>query len=559
MTNLEEVLKNFDQRLILIEKQLGELIKPTTNQISFIKQVENLQVTPTNQSYDSNNKYEEDNSKPFDSASMLAFIGIIFVILAGIFFIKISIDSGWLTPFRQILLAAGTGLTLFFIPQYFPNAEKEYGAVLAGAGTTILHITWFGAYFLHHVIDADVALICATLVGIFSILANFDKGNRLYVLVAMAGTYLSAPIIGYNTEELSNLSIFLIIWNISFSVTSLMNKRREIMFIASYYAVFTVLLLSGNAHSAEQQTELLVLQLVQFIIFSSAMFSYSVYHKKPLSTDESVAVLPLLLLFYFSTGRLISIINPGFAPWFGIAIGIFVLTIYFVAKTFLSDELKSTSTLTAFAAVAFVHSIYFQLLNECWQPLAALLIVLVLMIIWYQNIIVRKTFLWPFIVLLSTFVYGTILTIVSSIESMFCYNWAYGIVILSAVLRTASIKGSNTKEPIKYSTMLLGFGHFEVMLGLYRFSQHISWSGVLFVTITWGIYALIVLGIAYWRRDKTLGHSALTILMAVGLKAFFYDVNNTNHLIRVECLLGEGMLLYFCGWIFKKMQKWKTI
>jgi hypothetical protein len=46
-----------------------------------------------------------------------------------------------------------------------------------------------------------------------------------------------------------------------------------------------------------------------------------------LSADESAAVLPLLLLFYFSAGHLIATIKPEFASWFGVTIGAVVLGI----------------------------------------------------------------------------------------------------------------------------------------------------------------------------------------------------------------------------------------
>lgn len=560
MVKLEDVLKNFDQRLSAIESQLRHMEKPISRSEASPRSAEKLDKGPAPTapvSYKTQRPAE--NNPSFDSSSVLAFIGIVFVILAGVFFIKITIESGWLTPVRQIMLATGTGLIFFMAPQFFPKTEREYGALLAGAGTTILHLTWLGAYFFHHILDAHSALVCATLVGFFSIFANFDKGNRVYVLVAMAGTYLSAPIIGYNTGELSILSIFLIIWNISFSAAALMNKRRDILFIASYYAVFTVLLLSGNRLTPEQQSELLILQLVQFLIFSTAMLWYSGYHKKPMSSEESIAIFPLLLLFYFSTGHLIKIISPELAPWFGIAIGASVLGIYFFARTFLSAELKTGPTLTSFAAMAFVHSFYFQLLDESWQPLAALVIGIAVLGIYSQSLTARKDFFWPLIILFSTFAYGAILTIVSvrEIDSIYLYNWAYGALALFVMIKITSIKDL-PPEANRYWPLLLGFGHLEVLLGLYRFSQKISWSGALFVTFSWGIYAGLILAIAYWRRDKTLGHSALTILLAVSLKAFFYDVSNTSNLIRVVCLLAEGLLLYGCGWIFKKMQEWEN-
>lgn len=569
MTNLEDVLKDFDRRLSAIEAQLRQSSHPEIRQTP-PKPISNKPEQTTTSPEDfferpvsspfisGPGKIQSPRPSTFDSSSMLAFIGIFFVVLAGVFFIKITIDSGWLTPLRQILLAAGAGLSFFIIPQLFPKAEREYGAILAGAGTTILHLTWLGAYFYHHLLSTNAALVCATLVGVFSLATNFEKGNRLFVLVAMAGTYMSAPLVGYNTSELSVLSIFLIIWNITFSAAALINKRRDILFIASYYAVFTVLLLSGKVSNRDMEMDLLVLQLIQFGIFSSLMVSYSIYHRSPLSREESVAVLPLLLLFYFSTGHLISSIKPDYAPWFGLTLGAVIMAIYFLAKTFLHGDLKSGPTLTTFATLTFVHSFYFQLLHESVKPLAGLVIGIIIFVLWTKNSDLRKAYYWPFIILLSTFVYGALLALVSvpSIDGIYFYNWAYGALALVAVIGSGKLqkaKGETTQLP----ALLLGFGHLQVMLGLYRFSEQISWSGALFVTLTWGIYAGLILAVAYWRRDKTLGNSALTILLAVSLKAFFYDLSNTNNLIRVACLLAEGLLLYFCGWIFKRMQKWE--
>jgi hypothetical protein len=210
--------------------------------------------------------------------------------------------------------------------------------------------------------------------------------------------------------------------------------------------------------------------------------------------------------------------------------------------------------------MTFVHSFYFQLLDDFWQPPAALVIGLAAMVVWIQNEKARTTYYWPFMIFLATFLYGAVLTIVAfnAIEFMYLYNWVYGALALVAAIGIAASRGGMSGAA-QYSSLLLGFGHLEVMLGLYRFSERTSWSGALFVTLSWGLYAAFILTIAYWRRDKTLGNSALTILLAVSLKALFYDVSNTSSLIRVACLLAEGLLLYGCGWIFKKMQHWTAV
>lgn len=568
MTSLEDVLRDFDRRLKSIEKQLNHRGSQTPDGSIVTSKVDPLPSAPSGSGVDSGNRSSKaaipskeyrkiESSPPLDSSGILGVIGIIFVILAGVFFIKITIDSGWLTPMRQVTVAAGAGFAFFLIPQLFPKAEREYGSLLAGAGATILHLTWFGAYFYHSILGANAALICATLVGIFSLSANFGKANAFYVLIAMSGTYFSAPIVGYNAGELGVLSIFLIIWNISFSVLSLIIKRRDIMFIASYYAVFTVLLLSTKAIGYEQYFDLLVLNLVQFVIFASAMLYYSVFNKSALTSDESLAVLALLLLFYVSMDHVITAISPGFAPWFGMAIGAGVLGIYFLARSYLKGELKSGSALTAFAAITFVHSFYFEILSESLKPLAGLVLGVLVMMLWGKSATARERYFFPLIILASTFAYGALLTVISPEAFYFLYNWLYGGVVLVGVIGLASSREARP-ELKDYSSLLLGFAHLQIMLGLYRFSQQISWSGALFVTIAWGLYAALILAVAYARRDKMLGSSALTILLAVSLKAFFYDARYTSNLTRVVCLLAEGLLLYCGGWIFKKMQRWTT-
>lgn len=562
MPTLEETLKGIDQRLSAVEFQL-RLLQLAESGAEAPAKVVPATVTPkpvpeyhpwemSERSPDA-----KPAATPVDSSTMLAVIGIAFVILAAVFFIKMSVDSGWLTPVRQVLLAAATGMAFFLAPQILSEKAKAYGAFLAAAGTTILHLTWLGAYSYHHILPAKAALVCATVVGLGSVLANFAAGKRMYLLIALAGTYLAAPIVGYETADLPILSIFLVIWNISFSVTAMVHKSRDILFITSYYAVFTLLLLTKRVHGIDQQTALLGLQIVQLFIFSAAMLAYSIYHKSPLSTEESIAILPVLLLFYASSIQLVSLIVPNLVPWFGLMVGAFVLAIYFIARKYLGSTFKSGNSLTAFVAIASVHSLYFELLSESLQPLAALVIGVALVstsLLWPS---VRRQFYWPMIVLAATVIYGAIQTFVAVnvIDHISFYNLAYGAVALGIFAKVVTSQKLNDRS-VGYLSVLLGFAHLEVLLGLYRFSQDISWSGALFVSIAWGFYAVLILAAGYWRRDKTLGQSALTILLAVSLKAFFYDLIDTTSLIRVGCLLGEGLLLYGCGWIFKKMQTW---
>jgi hypothetical protein len=266
----------------------------------------------------------------------------------------------------------------------------------------------------------------------------------------------------------------------------------------------------------------------------------------------------VLLLFYWSTYHLLSLITPSLAPWFGLSIGAFVLAMYFVARRYLGKELKSDQALLAFSTITWVHCFYFELLSESLQPGAALVIAIASILIWQRSpSAAHRLIRWPLIIMASTIVYGTLLTLfaIDTVPYLQLHNLAYGCVAVAAFVAIGRQRESESTLA-RYLSLVLGIGHLEVLLSLYRFSLDLSWSGALFVSITWGCYAVLILATANWRRDRILGHSALIILLAVGLKAIFYDLVNTTNLVRVGCLLGGGLLLYGCGWFLKKMRTW---
>jgi len=140
------------------------------------------------------------------------------------------------------------------------NLEDSFGALLSGAGAAILHITWFGAYELHHLIDAHAALVMASGVGALSLLLNARIGNAVFVVIAVAGTYLAAPLIGNKTGDFSGTLGLFLIWNLSYSALSVALKRRDVLLTAAYFAVLTVGQFSIGHATPDLTTSFLILQ-----------------------------------------------------------------------------------------------------------------------------------------------------------------------------------------------------------------------------------------------------------------------------------------------------------
>ena len=535
MATLDQVLLNFDRRLAEIEKRMG---------LSSPAQPESARAEP---------------APAASTGSFFGVVGIAFVLLAALFFLKLTLDSGWLTPHRQVALAALFGLGCLLLPHFVKRLGDDYGALLSGTGAAVLHITWLGAYELHQLLDAQGALLMATLVGVLSILLNARMGNAVFVVVAVAGTYLSAPLIGYHTGDLTALSSFFLIWNISFSALAFLLRRRDVLLVAAYFAVLTVGLFSLTQQplSPDLARSFLGLQGLQFAIFAGATLLFSVLHAMPLKEDESWATCLLLLLFYADVYSMLAVLAPELAPWIGVALSLGVLAIYRVAAETMQIRLESTGAITSFAALVLLHSLYFRLTPDEFKPGFSLFLALTLALATRG----RPSEFWhyPLRIAVIAIGYGAMLSFspIFSTGLTLTYHFAFGLVSLALASALVGLGAPVRRSEVPAGALLLGFGHIEMLFGLYKVSHLVEMSGSLFVSVTWGLYALAILAWSYAQRDRVVGQSAVLILAAVALKAAFYDVLLTGSLARVFSLLAAGLILYACGWVFRQMQGWQ--
>ncbi len=549
MAVLDEILQNFETRLSALEAKMGvtpaAAQKPAAPSPSPASEKLSQPQKPAAASSTTN-----PTAQTSGAGSFFGLVGIAFLLLGAAFFVKLTIDSGWLTPEKQIFLAAFFGILCLALPHFLQKLGEDYGSLLSGAGVAVLHISWFAAYRVHNLIEPSSAILAATAVGVLAVLSNAHKANAIFVLMAVAGTYLSMPLLGLPLSDLKNLSSFLLIWNLSFSTLAFFLKRRDVLFVAAYFAVLLVGLLSlqGNIlSSTDFAMSFLELHVLQFVIFAIGTLAFSLVHRLPLKGEQAWALCLLLLAYYGNLYYLLNILIPESAPWIGMGFSLLVLLLSQGAKAYLQRSLESSEAIATFVALTLAHSLYLNLIPLPAKPLFSLGLALVLF-----AIPATSTALSPSrLVVLGVAGYGALMTFVSgiSLEYRLGYNFLFGAVALAAIF------SRRLKDP-SLASILLGFAHLEMLCALYRLSLKVEMSGSLFVSLTWGAYAILVLGWAWAKKDKAIGQSALLILVAVTLKATFYDLLQTGQLARVLSLLASGMLLYGCGWIFQRMRAW---
>lgn len=497
---------------------------------------------------------ENKSSGPPAAGTVFGILGVTFLVLAAMFFLKLTVESGWLTPQRQVFLASLFGLACLGLPHFIRRLADNYGALLSGSAVTVLHLCWFGAYKVHHLIDSGTALCVATAVGTLSILSNARMANAVFVLSAVAGTYLAVPLLGFRMDDLRALSGFLLIWNLSYSILSFLLKRRDVLLISSYFAIFTIGMLSLECNgSPERAWQCLGIQAVQFVVFAAATLAFSVFHRSSLLAREAAPMGLLLLAYYGNLYFLLDIITPAGAPWIAAAFSVLVLGLYRVVKVVLKREIPSAPALFTFAALTLAHSVFLGITPDAAKPLVALGLAGLLLATNAQGM-ASACWKWPRQVCVAVIAYGALLTFMldASVETLVGYNCLYGVAALAVFAFGFFPQASG-------AALVLGFAHLEMLCALYRLSLKIPSGGSLFVSCAWGLYALVILLWARFKKDRSAGRSAVLILMAVAMKAAFYDIAATGGMIQILSLLSAGTMLYACGWIYKRMNKWEVI
>lgn len=129
---------------------------------------------------------------PSDDRSVIGAVlgwgGGVALLLAAAYLIRLGIDSGWLTPVRQVGLAALFGLALIGSGFLWRGQIGGYAGLLPAVGIAMLFLSIYGGQLYYHILgqkDAGVAVIAVCAASLW--LCRAFKSD-LYAFFAVLGS-----------------------------------------------------------------------------------------------------------------------------------------------------------------------------------------------------------------------------------------------------------------------------------------------------------------------------------------------------------------------------------
>ncbi|WP_445383668.1 DUF2339 domain-containing protein [Robiginitalea sp. IMCC43444] len=137
------------------------------------------------------------------------------------------------------------------------------------------------------------------------------------------------------------------------------------------------------------------------------------------------------------------------------------------------------------------------------------------------------------------------------------------LVILFLVL----LLYSAFKNLKRFHSALLANGTFDLILALcgvwLATSELLHWLDIsgaanvykLWISILWGVYALLLVGLGIWKRKKHLRVAAIALFAFTLLKLFFYDIAHLNTLSKTVVFVSLGILLLVVSYLYNRFKE----
>jgi uncharacterized membrane protein len=295
---------------------------------------------------------------------LFSWIAAVALALAAVFFLKYSIDHGWLSPTIRLLsgIVAGVGL-IVLCEAKFASGYRVTANALDAAGVAILYATLFAAHDLWKLISQPVAFAFMVLVTALAVFLATRRSSVFIALLGLLGGFATPALLATGQDRPFSLFGYLLIlnagvawvaWKKGWPILSVLS----LAFTTIYQWVWVVKFLDGPR---------VPVAIGVFLIFpiASVMTIWIAKARDPERssrvfewTAQAGAVLPMLFAFYGAA-----------VPAFGErqSLLFFFLLIVDAGLAFLALSKRMTGVLHLLGGVAtvLVFAVWFGL---SWSP-----------------------------------------------------------------------------------------------------------------------------------------------------------------------------------------------
>lgn len=173
------------------------------------------------------------NEQWLGSRGLLA-VGVVFLVLAAGYLLKLSFDRGWVSPLARCIGGAAGGVVVGLVGwRLHGRGLRTYGAALLGAGAAIIYLAVWAAAQLYQFLPATQALVALALVSVGLAAVAWAIGVEALLATAALGAFFAPLLAGPEAGNANMLLGYLGSMGVGFGAVAAQRHWRVAMGIVA--------------------------------------------------------------------------------------------------------------------------------------------------------------------------------------------------------------------------------------------------------------------------------------------------------------------------------------
>ncbi len=507
-------------------------------------------------------------------------IGILAVLIAAAWFLKLAIDNHWIGPAGRVLigLVAGAGL-IAWSERFRTRGYAAFSYSLKAIGSGVLYLSLWAAFSLYHLVDSGVAFAAMIAVTAFNGFLAWVQDAELLALYAIVGGFSTPLLLSTGVNHEVALFTYLLLLDLAVLVLVALKPWSRLLCAAFAGTVFFFAEWWFVFYSPDQFGTTAFFLAVFFLIFAWAprLVRLRVDDGAGRAAWDNLALVVVPLanagLGFLGYYLMLQDADSAAAPWVAVAFAAFyLLLLRLPARGAIQGSAEATSALHLTIAVVFLTIAIPLKTHGRWMTIGWLAEGAAL--VWLARRI-ASTLLTVLALLCLTLGLAALVAVNPAASLTPVFNERFG-TYLFAIAVCGFVTWLAMREPgpestIAWKAIAAGAGlavNALILLAvgweIHAYWWYLQWRGDwtlmhdyrMYAQFTYSAFFMLfgaaLLALGFWRRVAFMRWQALVLLAVAIGKVFTVDVSALSQGYRILSFLGLGALLLAVSFAYQK-------
>jgi uncharacterized membrane protein len=540
-------------------------------------------------------------TEEFLGGNLLSKIGIMILVIGVGIFVKYAIDNNLVSPEARIVLGYLAGFGLGSLAYYLKAKYHTYSSVLMSGAMAILYFTTFSAYNSYHFFPLWLTFGLMVIITVLTVYFAVLYDRQWIGIWSLVGAYAIPFLLSDDSGEAWKLFTYITIVNLG--ILWLLARKNWYWLAGTAYGFTWLIFMIGHRSNYTESHNIFVNALFSgiFFLLSVGYLLIRFFRNKSLTTLEIIYLGLSIFIFYFFNINMYSSVDQGqYKSIFSL-----VFTLFSVAFTYYLFKKEAINTsffrvmVVATIAVLYLTG-YLQIahwydsrspaysninypihdaFNTIWQYnyLMAFVSGLTYLCLRFKiktDMILLTLIFLSAMALLFSFLDNETSTLrlrfmeakLSSIGLWIRYvQYIFIGILIYLNLKIIDLLPDFFKVLKDSKYLILSFIILCVLSSetttvwmLFDRTKAVSQAEAstrVGYSVLWAIFALAMLVIGFYKRNKAFRISGIVLLGIVILKLFFNDLVNISTISKIVLFISVGVLLLIASFLYQRLSK----